>query len=137
MFVIIIMIIIIIMQNTKSSLLNSILHQIDIKLVNLSMNALRILGSSSDSLLPMFMDFNLDQNSQNYILKKVMSIAIKCTHYIFCRRDESWPNPDSLGFLAILFIFLFYYLIFLLTVFAINFLYHCMEADSQLYTTCY
>ena len=39
----------------------------DIKFINFSMSALGILGSSLDSLLWMFQDFNLDQNHQNYI----------------------------------------------------------------------
>ena len=29
-------------------------------------------------------------------IKKVVSITIRCTYYIFCRRNKSWPNPDLL-----------------------------------------
>ena len=67
-------------------------------IVDLSISALGILGSSSESLLSMLNDFNLDQNSQNYSTKKVVSIAIRCTYYVFCRRNKSWPNPDLLAF---------------------------------------
>ena len=38
----------------------------------------------------------------------------------------SWPNLELLDFK--LFIFSFYYLAFLLTVFAVNFLYHCIRS---------
>ena len=69
-----------------------------IKFVNLSMRALGISGSSSDSLISMFKDFNLDQNPQYYIIKKVVSIAVRCTYYVFCRRKISWPYPELLAF---------------------------------------
>ena len=49
----------------------------DINFVNLSMIALGILGSSSDSLLSTFNDFNIDQNHKNRVIKKVVSIAIR------------------------------------------------------------
>ena len=60
-----------------------------IKFANLSMSALGILGSSSESFLSMFKDFHLDQNHQNYTTKKVVSIAIKCKYYVFCNRNKS------------------------------------------------
>ena len=78
------------------------------------MSALGILGSSSDSLLSMFKDFNLDQNYQNYIIKKAVSIAIRCTYYVFCRRNKSSPNPALLDFQ------LFYSFFFLLSYISIN-----------------
>ena len=63
---------------TKYKTLITDLHSTypDIKFVSLSMSALGILGCSSDSLLSMFKDFNFDQNHQNYIIKKVVSIAL-------------------------------------------------------------
>ena len=95
----------------------------DIKFVNLSMNALEIFGFPFDSLLSMFKDFNLDQN-QNCIIKKVVSVAIRCTYYAFCRRNKSWPNPELLDFTYFIHYFPFYYLTFLLAVF------HCKFSSS-------
>ena len=57
-----------------------------------------MLSSSSDSLLSMFKDVNLDQNHQNHIIKKVLSIAIRCTYHVFCRRNISWPYQELLDF---------------------------------------
>ena len=69
-----------------------------IKFVNLSMSALGILGSSSHSLLSMVRDFSLDQDHHNHIIKKVVSIAVRCIYYIYCRRNKSWPYPELLDF---------------------------------------
>ena len=69
-----------------------------IKFVNISMSALGILGSSSDSLLSVIKVFNFDQNSQNHIIKKFVCIAIRCTYYVFCRRNKPWPSPELLDF---------------------------------------
>ena len=101
------------------------------------MIAWRILGSSSDSLLSMFRDLNWDQNNQNQIVKKVVIIAIRCTYYVFCRRNESWRNPELLDFLLFHSFFLSIILYSCSPFSAINFVYHCIKADSQLCTTCY
>ena len=46
------------------------------------------MGKSSESLLLMLDDLNLDKPTQNYDIRKVMNIAIRCTYYIFCRRNK-------------------------------------------------
>ena len=69
-----------------------------VKFVNLSMSALGILGTSSESFLSMLTDFNFDEKTKNHALLKSMNIAIRCTYYIFCRRNKSWTNPELLNF---------------------------------------
>ena len=67
--------------------------------VNLAMSAIGILGTSSESFLSMLTDLQLDDKAKKNALLKTMSIAMRCTYYIFCRRNKSWTNPDLLTFL--------------------------------------
>ena len=59
-----------------------------IKFVNLSMSALGIFGTSSDSLLQLLQDLHLDDNVQKNIVKKASNIAIRCSYYIYCRSNK-------------------------------------------------
>ena len=69
-----------------------------VKFVNLSMSAPGILGTSSESFLSMLTDLNFDEATKKHTLLKSMNIAIRCTYYIFCRRNKSWTNPELLNF---------------------------------------
>ena len=51
----------------------------DVKFVNLSMSTIAIMGRSSESLLLMLDDINLGKPTQNHVIRKVMSITIRCT----------------------------------------------------------
>ena len=52
----------------------------DLKFVNLSMSTIGIMGKSPESLLPMLDDLHLDKPTKKYVIRKVMSIAIRCTY---------------------------------------------------------
>ena len=66
--------------------------------VNLSMSAIGIFGTSSESFLSMLTDLQLDDKTKKHALLKTMNIAVRCTYYIFCRRNTSWIHPDLLTF---------------------------------------
>ena len=85
----------------------------DAKFVNLSMNAIGIMGKSSESLLLMVDDLHTEKSAQNYIIKKVMNIIIRSTYYFFCCRNKPWNNPDLLDFdLVIIYTCIsFYYIV--------------------------
>ena len=68
------------------------------KFVNLSMSALGIRGTSSRSFLSMLTDLNFDEKTKKHTLLTSLNIAIRCTYYIFCRRNKSWANPELLNF---------------------------------------
>ena len=76
-----------------------------INFVKISMGALGILESSSDSLLYMMKELGIDNNTQKVIIKKIMNIAVRCTYYVFCRRNRAWTNPEPLNFNCICFVF--------------------------------
>ena len=60
--------------------------------------AIRILGMSSESFLWMLTDLQLDDKAKKIALLKTINITVRCTYYIFCRRNKSWTNPDLLTF---------------------------------------
>ena len=62
--------------------------------VNLSMSAIGIFRTSSESFLSMLTDLQLDDKTKKNALLKTMNIAVRCTYYIFCRRNKNWTNPD-------------------------------------------
>ena len=66
--------------------------------VNLSMSAIGIFGTSSESFLSMLTDLQLDDKAKKNALLKTMNIAVRCTNYIFCRRNKSWTHPALLTF---------------------------------------
>ena len=69
-------------------------HFKTVKFVNLSVSALGVFDQESLAFIEMLKELNVDNNHQKYILKQVISIAIRSTYYIFCCRDKEWSNPD-------------------------------------------
>ena len=48
--------------------------------------------------LDMMNDIGIDKKEQLYIIKKMMSIAIRATYYTFCCRNRTWDNPALMQF---------------------------------------
>ena len=69
-----------------------------VNFVNLSVSSLGVFDKECYSLLQMLNDIGLDKKHQEYCLKKITSLAIRTTYYIFCRRNKEWTNPDLLNF---------------------------------------
>ena len=59
---------------------------------------LLLLLLSSESLFLMLDDLKFDKTAQKHIIRKMMNIAIRCSYYVFCRRNKAWNNPDLLDF---------------------------------------
>ena len=89
-------------KNTKYLCLIKDLRQsrkfTSVNLVNLSVSSLGVFDKECYSLLQMLNDIGLDKKHQEYCLKKITSLAIRTTYYIFCRRNKEWTNPDLLNF---------------------------------------
>ena len=62
------------------------------------MSTLGIMGKSSESLFLMLDELKFDKTVQKHIIRKTMNIAIRCSYYVFCRRNKVWNNPDLLDF---------------------------------------
>ena len=57
-----------------------------INFVNLSISALGMYDKSTTDFIDMMKTLKIDKRSTNYMIKKITSIAIRTSYYIFCRR---------------------------------------------------
>ena len=57
------------------------------------MSCLGVFSNDSISLLSMF-----DKKEQDFCVKRMTTIAIRTTYYIFCTRNKEWKNPDLLSY---------------------------------------
>ena len=74
----------------------------EVKYINLSVSALGVFDQLSQSFLEMLKDLNYNPSTRNYIIRKIIIIAIRTTYYIFCRRDKYWDNPSLLIYFYLL-----------------------------------
>ena len=65
-----------------------------VKFVNLSMSSLGVFSNECSTFLEMMNDIGIDKMQQHYIIKKMISLAIRATYFIFCRRNKTWHSPD-------------------------------------------
>ena len=70
----------------------------EVKFVNVSMSALGALDSSCDSLMELLEDLDFAEKLRKRLISKIMTIAIRCTYYIFCRRNKEWNDPNLMDF---------------------------------------
>ncbi|CAB4003346.1 Hypothetical predicted protein [Paramuricea clavata] len=68
-----------------------------VKFVNFSISSLGVFSKDCHSFLDMLTDLGLDKRHQYFAIRKIMSIAIRTTYYIFCCRDKDWLNPELLN----------------------------------------
>ncbi|CAB4009860.1 Hypothetical predicted protein [Paramuricea clavata] len=68
-----------------------------VKFVNLSISSLGVFSKECHSFLDILNDLGLDKRHQHFAIRKIMSIAIRTTYYIFCCRDKDWSNPELLN----------------------------------------
>ena len=69
-----------------------------VNFVNLSVSSLSVFDKECYSLLQMLNGISLHKKHQEYCLKKITSLAVRTTYYIFCRRNKEWTNSDLLNF---------------------------------------
>ena len=69
-----------------------------VKFVNLSMSSLGVFSNECSMFLDMMNDIGIDKKQQPYIMKKMITIAIRATYYIFCCRNRNWDSPDLMQF---------------------------------------
>ena len=80
-----------------SSLVNDLsLSYSKVVFVYLSMGAIGVMGSSCNSLLSLLYELHFDKSITKRIIMKAISISIRSSYYIFCRRNKPWTNPELL-----------------------------------------
>ena len=68
-------------------------------IVIITISTLGVFDSSSVDFLAMLEDLKCDQTWRHYVVKKIMAIAVRTSHYVFCRRNKDWDNPELMTFL--------------------------------------
>ena len=71
-------------------------HFKSVKFVNLSISCLGVFSKECHTFLDMLTNLGLDTKHQHYCIKRMISIAIRTTYYIFCCRNKDWTNPELL-----------------------------------------
>ena len=69
-----------------------------VKFVNLSVSSLGIFAQECSAFLDMLKNVGFDDNQRLYCVRKMITIAIRTTYYIFCCRNKEWDNPELLAF---------------------------------------
>ena len=64
-----------------------------VKFINLSMSSLGVLSNECSTFLEMMNEIGIDK-TQHYIIKKMISLAIRAPYFIFCHRNKTWDSPD-------------------------------------------
>ena len=67
-----------------------------VKFINLSLSALGIFGKSCEPFIDMCKELEFDKLHTEFIVRKLATIIIRSTYYIFCMRNKPWTNPDLL-----------------------------------------
>ena len=68
----------------------------NVKFINLSVSTLGVLSSHSTDFSTMLRELSTDDRHLTYIRKKISTITIRSTSYIFFRRGQDWTNPELL-----------------------------------------
>ena len=69
----------------------------NVKFINLSVSTLGVLSSHSTDFITMLRELSIDDRHLTYIQKKISTITIRSTYYVFCRRGQDWTNPELLA----------------------------------------
>ena len=69
-------------------------HYNSVKFVNLSISSLGVFAKECTNFIAMLNDLGFEKNHQNYCVKRMTTIAIRSTYYIFCCRNKEWTNPE-------------------------------------------
>ena len=66
-------------------------HFKTVKFINLSISALGVFSKECSTFMKMLNGVGLDKKHQNFCVKKIMSIAIRTTYYIFVVETRIGP----------------------------------------------
>ena len=68
----------------------------EVNFVNLSMSSIGVFGKSCNSFLIMISKIGIGEKSSTYIINTAANIALRCSYYIFCRRNKQWTEKSLL-----------------------------------------
>ena len=106
-----------------------------VKFVNLSMSSLGVFSNECSMFLDVMNDIGIDKKQQPYIIKKMITIAIRATYYIFCCRNRNWDSPDLMQFDVFSFPF-FSFFSFFFVVFCFCFVFFGIIQSQTAFVNC-
>ena len=69
-----------------------------VKYIDIAISSLGIFVNSCHAYIQKFRDLNCKEKHLKHILKKLITIIIRNTYYIFCMRNNEWTNPELLTY---------------------------------------
>ena len=73
-------------------------HFKSVKFVNISMSCLGVFAKECSTFMEMLNDLGFEHSYKKYCIKRMTTIAIRTTYYIFCCRNKDWSDPELLTF---------------------------------------
>ena len=70
----------------------------DVKFVNISISSLGVFAKESSNFLTMLDDIGFEDKHKIYCIRKMTTIAIRTSYYIFCCHNKEWSDPQLLVF---------------------------------------
>ena len=67
-----------------------------VRFLNLSMGAIGVLCNQSTKIIEWLQEVGLTEREALYTLKKIMNVCLRCTYFLFCKRDEEIVIPKLL-----------------------------------------
>ena len=61
------------------------------------MGALGFMSKSLSSFLDMTKELDFGENARDFIVRRLMNIAIRSTYFVFCFRKKDWLDPELLN----------------------------------------
>ncbi|CAB4025973.1 Hypothetical predicted protein, partial [Paramuricea clavata] len=88
--------------NRKKAKYKNLIRELDqnftsVKFINLSVSSLGVFDKECHTFVKMLNELGLDNQHQQYYIRKMISIAIRSTYYIFCCRNKEWTNPELMN----------------------------------------
>ena len=73
-------------------------HSENVRFINISISSLGVFAKECLTFMDMLNDLGFDKKHQKYCFKRMTTIAIRTTYYIFCCRNKEWSKPELLTF---------------------------------------
>ena len=88
--------------NRKKAKYKNLIRELDqnftsVKFINLSVSSLGVFDKECHTFVKMLNELGLDNQHQQYCIRKIISIAIRSTYYIFCCRNKEWTNSELMN----------------------------------------
>ena len=70
----------------------------EVNYVHLSMSTLGVFDQHTSNFLHMLKDLKFDVTTRSCLKGRTMTIGIRTTYYMFCRRNKGWDSPKLFMF---------------------------------------